>query len=129
MNEAISNAIEEIETGSLSSVGDTLDMSTLEDGLYTWEGNKINTGSSTISAQMVSSPTTVLIENGKAYFHTNTGDLFVLDKETMNIKQINYISDTLVYESTLDDYYTKTEIDNMIGDINSILDSVNGEEV
>ena len=35
MNEAISNAIEEIETGSLSSVGDTLDMSTLEDGLYT----------------------------------------------------------------------------------------------
>lgn len=78
---------------------------------------------------MVSSPTTVLIENGKAYFHTNTGDLFVLDKETMNIKQINYMSDTLVYESTLDDYYTKTEIDNMIGDINSILDSINGEEV
>lgn len=129
MNEAISNAVNGIETGSLSSIGDTLDMSTLEDGLYTWEGNKINTGSSTISAQMVNSPTTVLVENGKAYFHTNTGDLFVLDKATMNIKQINYMSDTLVYESDLSNYYTKTEINTMIGDINSILDAINGEEV
>lgn len=129
MNEAISNAVNGIETGSLSSIGDTLDMSTLEDGLYTWEGNKINTGSSTISAQMVNSPTTVLVENGKAYFHTNTGDLFVLDKATMNIKQINFMSDTLVYESDLSNYYTKTEINTMIGDINSILDTINGEEV
>lgn len=37
--------------------------------------------------------------------------------------------DEAVGDIDLSDYYTKSEIDNMIGDINTVLDTINGEVI
>lgn len=57
----------------------------------------------------------------------------------MKTKALNYTAEeinqrlnlagTADQPSALNDYYTKTEINGMIGDINSVLDTINGEVI
>ena len=154
----LSNALKNID-GTIFNLGDiTLNPSELEEGIYTWEGNTLATKTGTPASMLniISAPTTVTIENGKAYFHDKNGDLYIYDYETGKIQIVNYATKQLAYTTDLEsystttemnttietaikniehpttdlsNYYNKQEIDTMIGNINSILDAINGEEV
>ena len=57
----------------------------------------------------------------------------------MATKSLNYTAEeinqrlnlagTAVQPEALDSYYTKTEVDNIVSDINSVLDTINGEVI
>ena len=52
-----------------------------------------------------------------------------LNYTTAEINQSLNLAGTAVQPSALDSYYTKTEVDNIVGDINSTLDTINGEVI
>lgn len=52
-----------------------------------------------------------------------------LNYTTAEINQRLNLAGTAVQPSALDDYYTKAEINGMMGDINSVLDTINGEVI
>lgn len=52
-----------------------------------------------------------------------------LKYKTAEINQRLNLAGTAVQPNALNDYYTKTEINGMIGDINSVLDTINGEVI
>lgn len=52
-----------------------------------------------------------------------------LNYTTADINQRLNLAGTAVQPSAFNDYYTKTEINGMIGDINSVLDTINGEVI
>jgi hypothetical protein len=52
-----------------------------------------------------------------------------LNYTTAEINRRLNLAGTAVQPSDLNEYYTKTEINSMIGDINSALDTINGEVI
>ena len=52
-----------------------------------------------------------------------------LNYTAAEINQRLNLAGTAVQPNALNDYYTKTEINGMIGDINSVLDTINGEVI
>ena len=52
-----------------------------------------------------------------------------LNYTAAEINQRLNLAGTAVQPNALNDYYIKTEINGMIGDINSVLDTINGEVI
>ena len=52
-----------------------------------------------------------------------------LNYTAAEINQRLNLAGTAVQPNALDSYYTKTEVDNIVGDINSVLDTINGEVI
>lgn len=70
-----------------------------------------------------------LVGNAKSYANYSAfNDSLVISKGTLEnvITGKGLITNTV---NNLTNYYTKTEIDNTIGDINSVLDTINGEVI
>lgn len=74
------------------------------------------------------------LANGAGYLTTETDPVYMIDKPYIawktdlptNVSELNNDAGFLTSETLGTNYYTKTEIDNLFGDIESLLDEING---